>query len=209
MIDTTEARQLMDTLIELRTKADESKSSQDIRAFKKHETICVEKFLYLVTMKTGKYKSFSNYEDLNQEGLEALLKGMKNYNPKKGDPFWWLHKYIQTRVSRSANLHTTIRYPLKVAKANTPHKESIMPLLIEERYCPDKELEQSQTLRAIQDAAGLLNSEQQEVISLAFGFDGGKPMSINKICKKLGMSRLNCIKTMNGALSIMRENIKI
>jgi RNA polymerase sigma factor (sigma-70 family) len=209
MLTEQEAQDLMNKWIDLRARAKTESDPQITKDFAKHNRVCVEQFKYLVTMKTGRYKAFNNYDDLNQEGFEALYKAMNNYNPKKGSFFWWAHKYIDTRISRSANLHTTIRYPLKVAKANTPHKEAVMPLLIEERYCPDKELEQSQTLHAIQDAAELLNSEQQEVISLAFGFDGGKPMSINKICKKLGMSRLSCIKTMNGALSIMRENIKI
>jgi DNA-directed RNA polymerase specialized sigma subunit len=133
MLTIDEAQTLMEKLIDLRTRAKESKDPQDVRNFKKQETLCVEKFGYLVTMKTSRYKSFANYQDLNQEGYEALLKGMKNYNPKKGNAFWWFHKYIDTRISRSANLHTTIRYPLKVAKALPPHKESTMPIMVEEK----------------------------------------------------------------------------
>ncbi len=207
MLTEQEAQDLMTTLIDLRGKAKDD--SKVVSELKKHEKVCMEKFRYLVTMKTGRYKAFSNYEDLNQEGFEALVKAMNNYNPKKGSFFWWAHKYIDTRISRSANLHTTIRYPLKVAKAATPHKESVMPLLIEERYCPDKELEESQSLSAIHGAVSLLSPEQREVINLAYGFDGDKPMSINKICKKLSISRLSCIKTINSALSTMKENIKI
>ena len=209
MLNEQEAQDLMTKWIDLKSRLEKSNDPKLVGDFKKHNKECVEKFKYLVTMKTGRYKAFSNYEDLNQEGYEALYKAMNNYNPKKGSFFWWAHKYIDTRISRSANLHTTIRYPLKVAKANTPHKESVMPLMIEERYCPDKELEESQSMRAIQGALTLLSSEQQEVINLAYGFDGDKPMSINKICKKLGMSRLGCIKTINSALSTMKENIKI
>lgn len=209
MLTEQEAQDLMTRLIDLR---DQKKVSEDPKItveLKKHERVCMEKFRYLVTMKTGRYKAFSNYDDLNQEGFEALVKAMNNYNPKKGSFFWWAHKYIDTRISRSANLHTTIRYPLKVAKATTPHKESVMPLLIEERYCPDKELEESQSIHAIQGAVSSLTNDQREVINLAFGFEGDKPMSINKICKKLSISRLSCIKTINGALSSMKENIKI
>jgi RNA polymerase sigma factor (sigma-70 family) len=209
MLNIDEAQQLMEKFIELRTKLKETKSPSDLIAFEKHERKCIEQFMYLVTMKTGRYKSFSNYNDLNQEGCEALIKAMKNYNPKKGNWFWWAHKYIDTRISRSANLHTTIRYPLKVAKATAPHKESIMPLMIEERYCPDKELEELQATQAIHSVISLLSNDQKEIINLAFGFDGGKPMSINKVCKKLNISRLNCIKTINSSLSIMKENIKI
>jgi len=208
MLTEQEAQDLMTKLIDLRTQLKTGEDAKIRTELKRHEQICMEKFRYLVTMKTGRYKAFSNYDDLNQEGFEALIKAMNNYNPKKGSFFWWAHKYIDTRISRSANLHTTIRYPLKVAKANTPHKESVMPLLIEERYCPDRELEDSQLNHAIQGAISALTKEQREVISLAYGFDGDKPMSINKICKKLTISRLSCIKMINSALSIMKENIK-
>lgn len=209
MLTEQEAQDLMIKLIDLRTESKAANDPKIIIQLKAHEKICMEKFRYLVTMKTGRYKAFNNYEDLNQEGFEALIKSMNNYNPKKGSFFWWAHKYIDTRISRSANLHTTIRYPLKVAKHTTPHKETIMPLIIEERYCPDKELEESQSMQAIHGAVSMLSSEQKDVINLAFGFDGDKPMSINKICKKLSISRLSCIKTINSALSTMKENIKI
>ena len=209
MLTEQEAQDLMAKLVELKAKAKTSEDSKVINELKRHEQVCIDKFRYLVTMKTGRYKAFSNYEDLNQEGFEALIKAMKTYNPKKGSFFAWAHNYIGTRISRSANLHTTIRFPLKVAKANTPHKESVMPVMVEERYCPDKELEDSQTTQAIHSAISVLTADQKEVINLAFGFDGDKPMSINKICKKLNISRLSCIKTINSALSTMKEKIKV
>lgn len=209
MITEQEANDLMNKWIDLKARLKDSNDSQLVKEFAKHEKLCVEKFRYLVTMKTGRYKAFSNYEDLNQEGHEALIKAMKTFKPNKGNFFAWAHNYIGTRISRSANLHTTIRFPLKVAKANTPHKESVMPLLIEERHCPDRELEESQVTQAVQNALITLPVEQKEVINLAFGFDGDKPMSINKICKKMNISRLSCIKTINSALSIMKENIKL
>lgn len=209
MLNLDEAQQLMEKLIELRTISNETKLPQDISNFRKHEQICIEKFAYMVTMKTGRYKTFSNYDDLNQEGFEALIKGMKNYNPKKGNAFWWFHKYIDTRISRSANLHTTIRYPLRIAKLTPPHKEATMPIMIEERFCPDKELEISQLNTAIQNTFTVLSPDQQEIINLAYGFNGDKPMSVNKICKKLNISRLNCIKNINVSLALMKEKIKL
>jgi RNA polymerase sigma factor (sigma-70 family) len=209
MLTEQEAHDLMNKLIDLRTQVKTTDDPKITAQLKRHEQVCIEKFKYLVTMKTGRYKAFSNYEDLNQEGFEALIKAMKTFKPNKGSFFAWAHNYIGTRISRSANLHTTIRFPLKVAKANTPHKESVMPVMIEEQYCPDKELEESQTTNAVQQAVSALTEEQREIINLAFGFDGDKPMSINRICKKLSISRLSCIKTINSALSSMKENIKI
>jgi len=209
MLTEQEAQDLMAKLVDLKNQVKNSDDSKIRQELSRHEKKCISQFKYLVTMKTGRYKSFSNYDDLNQEGFEALIKAMKTYNPKKGSFFAWAHNYIGTRISRSANLHTTIRYPLKVAKEHTPHKEAIMPLIIEERYCPDKELEDLQTNQIIQSAFEYLTDQQKQIISLAYGLDGEKPVSINKICKKLGISRLNCIKVINNALASMKENIKV
>jgi RNA polymerase sigma factor (sigma-70 family) len=211
MLSIEESQNLMEKLIALRTKANESKSPSDIAAFRKHERLCIEQFSYLVTQKTSRYKSFNNYDDLNQEGFEALLKGMKNYDPKKGCAFWWFHRYIETRIFRNANLHTTIRYPLRVAKATPPHKESIMPILIEEKYdnIPDKRLEVVEDRRAVRDVVKMLNPQQQSVINLAYGFDGSSPLPPNKICKKLGISKANCLSIIQDSLALMREHIQI
>jgi RNA polymerase sigma factor (sigma-70 family) len=209
MLTEQEAQDLMAKLVDLRSKAKNSDDSKIRQELNRHEQKCISQFKYLITMKTGRYKAFSNYEDLNQEGFEALVKAMKTYNPKKGSFFAWAHNYIGTRISRSANLHTTIRYPLKVAKANTPHKEAILPVMIEERYCPDKELESVQLSHSINVAFESLTDKQKEIINLAYGLDGDKPMSINKICKQLNISRLNCIKLIDTALVSMKENITI
>lgn len=209
MLDIDEAQQLMETFIELRIRAKETNSPSDMSNFKMHERLCIEKFSYLVAMDARRYKSFANYEDLYQEGYEALVKGMKNYNPKKGNAFWWFHRYIKTRIQRSANTHTTIRYPLKVAKANIPHKEANMPVMIEEVHCPDKELENAQVMNAVMDSMDLLDGKQKDVMGLIYGITVDKPLSINKTCKKLGITRVNCVNTIESSLAVIRENIKV
>lgn len=209
MLTEQEAQSLMAELVSLRSKVKKSNDPQLKKELNIQEEKCIHAFRYLVTMRTGRYKSFSNYDDLNQEGFEALIKAMKTYDPEKGSFFAWAHNYIGTRISRSANLHTTIRYPLKVAKKHTPHKEASMPTVIEERYCPDKQLENNQTYHLLNNAIEQLNEQQKKIINLAYGFENDKPMAINKICRKLGISRLNCVKIINSALLSMKENIKI
>lgn len=209
MISEIEAQSLMVKLISLRAQIKKGASREVVDIYNKHQNLCMQKFAYLVKMRTNKYKGFYNYDDLNQEGFEALIKAMNNYNPKKGSFFWWAHKYIDTRISRSANLHTAIRYPLKFAKTTTPHKESQIPVMIEPRFNPDKILETDQLRRAIEAAMHLLNTEEKEIISLAFGFSGDKPLSINKICKRKNLSRLTCMKAISNALTLLRENIKL
>ena len=87
MLNDQEAHDLMIKFIDLRTQFQESGDAKIEAQLKRHEQECIEKFRYLVTMKTGRYKAFSNYEDLNQEGFEALIKAMKTFKPNKGSFF--------------------------------------------------------------------------------------------------------------------------
>lgn len=207
MLTEQDAQNLMLKLIELRYKAKESNKAIDKIALMKHEQLCIDKFKYLVTMRTSKYKNFHNYEDLNQEGLIALVKSMNNYNPTKSNFFFWAHKYIDTKISRCANLHTAIRFPLKVAKKMPPRKETFMPVLIERIRCPDKELEKTQTINIVHTVLKVLSTEQKSVVNLIFGIDGDKPLSINKACKKLNISRSVCLRILRQSLSLMRDNL--
>jgi RNA polymerase sigma factor (sigma-70 family) len=209
MLNEKEAQDLMYKLLDLRAQFAETHDPKVKTKLKNHETLCMDKFRYLVTMRTNRYKSFPNYDDLNQEGFEALLKAMKTFKKNKGCWFSWAHKYIALRISRSANTHTAIRYPLKVAKEIVPHKETIMPIQIEEFNCPDKKLEESQTVIAIRATLDYLPDDHKEIVKLFYGLNGDKPTSINKICHTFGISRMVCIQTIENALIVMRENIKL
>ena len=208
MVSIEEAQTLMMTLIELRTTSKKTEKEEDIRAFRKHQELCIDKFYYLVSMRTKRYKSFPNYEDLNQEGLEMLVRAMNNYNPEKGNFFWWAHKYIDTRISRSANTHTVIRFPLKFAKLHTPHRENKIPTQID-KNTPEKITEVSEVETVINLAMTHLDEQQKYIINLAFGFDGNKPTPVSNICRQLNVSRFHCMKVINNALDILRENIKL
>ncbi len=208
MITIEESQILMNEFIRLRSIARETKNNEDIIKFRNHEQLCIDKFYYLITMRTDRYRGYSNYDDLNQEGREALVKAMKTYNPEKGNVFWWFHRYIETRIARTANLHTTIRYPLKFAKLNKPHREKI-PVLIEKRFCPDKNVEDAEITNAVKLAMVHLKKRQINIINLAFGFDGDKPMSVSKICEKMNVSRVRCVRIINDALGVLKENIKL
>jgi RNA polymerase sigma factor (sigma-70 family) len=206
MINEKEAQELILKFIELKKQLENDNSV--LPKFKEHQKLCMNKFKYLVTMRTSRYKKFNNYEDLNQEGLEVLYKAMNNYNPTKGSWFWWAHKYIDTKISRIANLHTAIRYPLKKAKFMPPHKENNFPILVDPKT-PGSCLEDFQMSMELEKAIEFLPDAQKKIISLFYGLEGNKPLSINQICLELGISRSSCVKNMNNALGILRNNFKI
>lgn len=206
MISEKEAQDLISKLKKLKEANKKDKTIK--KELVEHEKLCLSKFKYLITMKLGRYKTFNNYEDLYQEGCEALLRAFRTYDSSKGSVFWWCHKYIDTRISRSANSHSAIKYPLKVAKQTVPHKEIDLPILIEETNCPDKQLEIMQYKEIITESMKSLSEKQKKIVSLAFGMNGDKPQSINKVAKKIKMSRSAVIKDLKVALFILKEKIK-
>jgi RNA polymerase sigma factor (sigma-70 family) len=209
MISIEESQDLMDRLIYLRETSYLSGGKVDYNRYRNHEKVCVEKFHYLITMHTDKYKSFSNYEDLVQEGFVALLGAMKSYNPNLGNFFYWAHKYIETRIYRQANNHSTIRVPMKVAKINPPHKEKSLPLIVETRPNPETETENREVEQCVKDAVDKLAGIESSIIKMAFGISTNKPMSIHKICKKMKISRMVCITSIHNAIDNLKGTLKI
>ena len=211
MLKIEEAQEIIEKYINLKNEAINNPKVKS--QLKKQEQLCIEKFSYIIYMKTNRYKKFFNYDDLNQEGFVALIKAMNNYDPKKGSFFWWAHKYIDTRISRQANQHTTIRYPLRIAKDITPHKENNVSSnsvrMGINSNSPDKELEKMQLSKALYDTLPILTKEQQEIINMKFGLQENKPMSINCICQKLQINRNDCINTLRQIKSIIKNNIKL
>jgi RNA polymerase sigma factor (sigma-70 family) len=214
MLTEIEAQSLMIELISLRNQLDKishkSEKATIEKSFKRQEDKCVRAFSYLVSMHTNRYRQFANHDDLVQEGFVALLKAMNNYDVKKGSWFWWAHKYIGTRVSRQANLHTTIRFPLKIAKEQVPKREFEMPILIEETFCPDDQTEAAELTALIYGVVKKLRGKKKKIIDLYYGFNKDKQTySITKICELLKMSRPKCLGVMKDALSELEFLIKL
>lgn len=215
MITEIEARKMMENLLNLKKIYDESKLNSDKLNYISYEANCVEELKYFVNMRARKYSKFVNHSDLVQEGMMALLKAIRTFKLKdldgnnKGSFFFWAALIINTRLSRSANNHTTIRYPMHIAKYLKPHKEKSLPMMIELGNSPEQNYEQKQCNNVIDIALGKLSFKHKEYVSLAYGFGNDKPMSITKICQLKKVSRVNCIRVLDDALSELKANIEI
>ncbi len=192
--------------LELKSRAKSGKP-EDIRVFKNYQNFCANKLSSLVKFKTSKYRKFSNYPDLQQDGFEALMLAFETYDPKKGDFVWWASKYIGTRVSRAANAHSTIRYPLKKAKELQPYKVSAIPILIDTSYNPLEAVEQGQEVSVVQEALSELPEQQRQIVMMYHEF-AGRDSSVSKISKKLKMSRPACQKLLNEAQDFLRNKLE-
>src|ERR1019366_809574 len=205
MITEAAAKRLMKKLIKLRGNGENEKSE----AYKRQENLCIQQFKYVIDMHADRYKHFPNYEDLVQEGYIALLSAMKNYNPTKGSFFWWAHKYVATKVQRSANTHTAIRFPLSYAKKHQSRKENNLPIMVDTKSRPDTTLEEIETINIIDRATSQLDEFHKKVVDCFYGLDTGNEGSINKVCKQLKISRDECIEALDNALAILKQHIEL
>lgn len=185
--------------INLRNKIKNNSNKILLKEFKEYQNFCITKCKSLVLSKVGKYQKFSNYKDLEQDGFEALILALKTYDPSKGSFSWWANKYIHTRVSRSANTHSTIRFPLKKAKEIKPFKVSTIPILIDVQPNPAEHLEITQQSLYIKSAIKELPETHQKLINVIYGFHGSKPHSINKAIKLLNIPRSECFQILEEA----------
>lgn len=209
MIDEKEAHSLLAELKGLQKIYNETQSKSDQHKLNKHENLCMEKFKYLVDMKVNRYKAFSNYEDLKQDGFEALLKAIKTFEPTKGSFFSWSHKYIGTRISRAANLHTAIRYPMKFSAETAPYRVSKMPTILDTQDLPDVAFASEEKLSGVREAMkNNLTPLQQQIVELAFGINStavNKPtMSSKKICQTLKINKLVYKENLQKAMEVLK-----
>src|ERR1019366_1628646 len=205
MITEAAAKRLMKKLIKLRGNGENEKSE----AYKRQENLCIQQFKYVIDMHADRYKHFPNYEDLVQEGYISLLSAMKTYEPTKGSFFYWCHRYVKTRIQRSANTHTAIRFPLSYAKKHQPRKESNLPIMIDTKSQPDTALEETEMMDMIANATGKLDEFHKQVVDVYYGLGADGKGSIGKVCKQLKISREECIEALNNALEILKQHIEL
>lgn len=208
MISEKEALELFTNLKQAESTYKLDPTVHNKRNLDKIESAVVDKMYYLVKMKSSRYKKFSNYEDLNQDGLEALIKGLKTYQVGKGSIFWWLHKYIDTKISRSANQHTTIRFPLRIARDQAPIKEQLTNKTLKMQsdiVSIEPEIENRQILKKISEVCETLPKEQRSILYDHFGLDQSiDAKSIKQISTEKNMSK----KSVESSIKNSLEKIK-
>ena len=190
--------------VEFREKAKKSKSKKNQKKFNDLESNIVKKLSHMVLLRTNRYRMFNNFHDLQQEGFEALFMALKTYRPEKGDFSWWAKKYIDTRVSRAANSHSTIKFPLKKIKEFKPHKITNIPVITDTACNPQQSLERSEIKIAVDKAISLLPEMHKRIILLSFELAGNRPSTVAHISKELNISRSACLKILDEA----KDNLK-
>lgn len=205
-----EINNLVDKLVDLRKKCVKSRSKKLRREFDEMQEVCAKRLDYLVEARTRKYKGFSNYDDLKQDGRLALYLALQSYEPDKGDFFWWANKYIKTKISREANRHSTIKIPLKHTKYITPYKVSQLPVIVDNGPDAFDSINKDESSFLVRNAVSRLPDNQRRVIELHYEMNTGnrrETFSIGKICDRLNISRGSCVKLLNEAKKTLKQEL--
>ena len=200
-----EAQSLVLELSNLKNKYQESKSKKDKIKLINHENKMIKKLNYLVLNKTKNYKKFPNYEDLNQDGLEALVMGLKSFDKSKGSIFWWLHKYIDTRIHRSANAYSTVRIPLAVAKKMPLKIDQMSPTIESKKDNQETIFINNENTILLKKYANELNLEDQELFNDLIGIDKDS-LSVDEYSKKTGLNKNKINFKLKKIIKTMQEN---
>lgn len=195
-----EADSLYSKYVELQNNFELSKSKKDLRDLNAHKNLMANKFKYIIQSKTSQYKKFSNYEDLNQDGYEAFMMAINTFDPKKdASIFWWLHKYIDTRIVRKANAHSIVKVPIKKAKNNPPKKEKISFNAEDMSSNPEEKYFKKIDLIDLESRLKKLTLDERKLISDVYGIDNEK-IKFKDLCYKNNISSIKLNKKINKIL---------
>jgi RNA polymerase sigma factor (sigma-70 family) len=212
VVDQDRINNLLSNMVVLRKKCVKSKSNNLKRELEDIQSECTKELEYLVDARTRRYKGFANYEDLKQDGRIALYRALQTYKPEKGDFYWWANKYIKTKISREANRHSTIKVPLKHAKLVQPYKVSQLPIIIDGEISALDHIAKDEAVTLIRSAVEKLPEDQRKVITLHYELGGASDnrrdlYSIGKICDRLNISRMSCIKLLAEAKKTLKREL--
>jgi len=205
MLSQKEVDDIAIKFIELRDKAEKSKSKNIKNQYKVYANFCIDKFKFLVTNRANKYRKFTNHPDLEQDGFEALILALKTYKANKGSFSWWANKYIATRISRAANAHSTIRVPIKKARDLKPYKTLGLPIMIDSAIDAEKTLQNLELKNILSNAILKLDEKHQKIINMVYCFEGHREQSLANVAKKLFISRAQASRLLEEGKNKLKE----
>ncbi|MFZ4795986.1 MAG: sigma-70 family RNA polymerase sigma factor [Bacteroidia bacterium] len=200
-------------LMELRNKKNQSR----IDSFKYDKCFikALDKFSYIVTIHSNKYKKFSNFEDLHQEGMMGLVLALNKFDPIRSKNFFKIANwYIKTRIKRAANKYNVITVPMNVGKKLAMNRIAELPIVIDQTINPHDGMEQNQVINTIIESLKSLNELQKSVICMYYGIDKEFDIvehlkdknSISFIAKEMNLSRASVEKILSEAYTILSSN---
>ena len=214
MISESEAITIFNSLQSAQIEAKTNNSNKSKQTLINQEKIVYDKFEYIISSKTYRYKQFHNYEDIRQEAFDALFKALLTYKEKKGSIFWWINKYVDTRVKRVANKHAVIRVPIVAASTQPPMQEQITSKIMKERFNAQESAEEmytnQQLIKNITKACEKLPKQNVDMLFDYFGLNENfSPKTVAQISEETHIPKNVVQKTINTSIKELKNLCQI
>jgi RNA polymerase sigma factor (sigma-70 family) len=206
---------LLNRLIQLRTIKDVLSCKENDLKYEQCFKEALNKFSYIVDVNTSRYKKFSNYKDLLQEGKIGLIISLAKFDPNRSKNFFKLANwYIKTRIKRAANKHDVISAPIVCETKVVMNRLNIMPIMLEHNCDAEDALEKEEVLESLKFAIGCLSDLHKNVICLYYGIGDGEIQKtslsvIAKVLKKPKQEIELILQEAHELLSNNQEMIKL
>lgn len=185
-------------------KDDDSLTEVEKQSIKKriHDAI-VEKLAFLVYSQTKQYRSFSNYEDLVQEGFIGLVNAVQKFNPVLYDNFFgYADQWIRHSVKRAASRFDVVYNPNKTRVIYSEPDESEEDpgegpetiLFIKER--------QACIERVLQD----FSEREREIVNRIFGLSGQRAQTLREIGPQFNLTHERVRQIKNNVIDKLRKH---
>jgi RNA polymerase sigma factor (sigma-70 family) len=181
-------------------KIDELSNEDQVR--KIHNQI-VEDLSFLVYSNTKKYRKFSNYEDLNQEGFVGLIKATKRFNHRLFPNFFvFANQWIINGIMRSAKKHDVVYNPKRIKTVYCDNDD--MPM-VDEGIGPDECFCNQEKIEGVHKAIETLTDRDKKIIKNIYGIGAAEHTlrGTEKFCN-LTYERIRQIK--NKAIEKLKLN---
>lgn len=200
----------LNKLIELRNIKNKTNSKKDKKNYDNYFHIVLDRFSYMVSTHTNRYKKYANYQDLYQEGLMGLFLALDKYDPKRSKNFFKLASwYIGTRIKRSAHKHDVIRLSDKESKGdNHLNRVENIPVIIDEEKNAHECLESFCINSNVKFAIAQLPELERKIVNMYFGIDKTTNNTIAKISCRIKMPRVKVEELLSSACKKLCEDLK-
>ena len=145
-----------------------------------HEEI-IDNSKFLVYKVTRKYRSFSNYEDLVQEGFKGLLVVTRKFNYKLFPNFYvYAERCIRRHVNRAASRFDIV---YSADKKRTVYSDSPLECarMDTEHETPESLVEKKQLIDKINNEISKFKDRDSDIVKRIFGLDDYNPHTLREI----------------------------
>jgi RNA polymerase sigma factor (sigma-70 family) len=163
----------------------------------------IAKLSFLVYGQTKRYRSFSNYDDLVQEGFIGLVKAVRKFQWHRFPNFFvYSDQWIRHYVKRAASKFDIVYNPNKdrVVYAEPGEDEA------DPNETPDEILFTQERRASISKILNEFSDREREIVQKIFGLNGSLPETLREIGPQFNLTHERVRQIKNNVLNKLKKN---